>query len=182
MSTEIQIRSAQRSDLSELEEMQALSFRTLGAPFYGSDAVEAFVRDGTMDPSLLDDCTYFVAVSEGRIVGCGGWTLGTPSYSAYVVSAAQSERPDATIRSVYVHPEFARRGIARAVMASIELALAQSGLTLVSLAATLPGIPLYRRIGYRGKEPILLQLPTGHQILTLAMMKRLTRTTLKNVA
>jgi GNAT superfamily N-acetyltransferase len=182
MSTEIQIRVAERSDRRELEELQALSFRTLGEPYYGSEAVEAFVRVGTMDPSLLDDGTYFVAVAGGRIVGCGGWSLRAPSYTAYVVDAARSEGPGATIRSVYVHPAFARRGIARAVMARIELELAKRNLDAVSLAATLSGIPLYRRIGYKGAEPIILRLPTGHQILTLAMTKQLTRTRLENVA
>jgi len=170
------------SDLQELKDLQAHSFRVLGTPYYGSDVVEAFIEVGTMDPALLDEGTYFVAVSAGRIVGCGGWCLRTPSYAAYIVGAATSGGQTATVRSVYVHPLFARKGIARALMTAIEVEIAAAGLSAVSLAATLSGIPLYRRLGYRGEEPLILRLPTGHQIITLAMAKRLARTTLKNVA
>jgi GNAT superfamily N-acetyltransferase len=182
MSTDIEIRFAKMSDLQELKNLQAHSFRVLGAPYYGSDVVEAFIEVGTMDPALLDEGTYLAAVSGGRVVGCGGWCLRTPSYATYIVGRAAPGGPTATVRSVYVHPSFARKGIARALMAAIEVNIAAAGLKVVSLAATLSGIPLYRRLGYRGEEPIILRLPTGHQIMTLAMTKCLARTTLKSVA
>ena len=183
MSSEIRIRFASSADLQELIEMQALSFRVLGAPYYGSEVVEAFIEVGTMDRSLIDDGTYFIATFDGRIVGCGGWSRRAPSYAAFMSgTVAISGVRAATVRAIYVHPEFARRGIASAVMATIEAEIAAAGFATASLAATLSGIPLYRRLGYRGEEPIILRLPTGHKIITVGMTKSLVPLNLKSVA
>jgi GNAT superfamily N-acetyltransferase len=183
MSPEIQIRFANSADLQELTAMQALSFRVLGAPYYGFEVVEAFIEVGTMDAALLDDGTYFVAMAERRIVGCGGWSRRVPSYAAFMSGGtAVSGMRTATVRAVYVHPDFARRGIARAVMTTIEAEIAASGFVTASLAATLSGIPLYRRLGYQGEEPIILRLPSGHKIITLGMTKSLAVGTLRSVA
>jgi GNAT superfamily N-acetyltransferase len=153
--------------------MQAHSYRTLGAPYYDDDVIEAFIGGvGTMDDTLLDDGTYFAAILEGRIVGCGGWSWRTPAYTARMTNAAPT--PSATkanVRSVYVHPDFARRGIAREIMTAIEAEITAAGFAAASLTATLSGIPLYRRLGYRGGEPVSLALGNSLTFVGLGMSK-----------
>jgi GNAT superfamily N-acetyltransferase len=179
MSTDISIRLADRCDRSELRAMQALSFLTLGAPYYDNDVIEAFIAGvGTMEDALIDDGTYFLATSQGRIVGCGGWSRRTPGYMACVTSSGTTRTaPRATVRSIYVHPDFARRGIARALMATIEAKIIAAGSDTASLAATLSGIPLYRRLGYRSGLPVALALQGGRTLVCLDMHKAFVRVT-----
>jgi GNAT superfamily N-acetyltransferase len=153
--------------------MQAHSFRTLGAAYYDDDVIEAFISGiGTMDDTLLDDGTYFVAKSEDRIAGCGGWSWRTPAYTARMANTAITPSvTKATVRSVYVHPDFARRGIARAIMATIEAHIIAAGFHAASLTATFSGIPLYRRLGYRGGQSVSLELGNSLTFVGLSMQK-----------
>jgi GNAT superfamily N-acetyltransferase len=77
----------------------------------------------------------------------------------------------ANARSVYVHPDFARRGIAREIMTAIEAEITAAGFAAASLTATLSGIPLYRRLGYRGGEPVSLALGNSLTFVGLGMSK-----------
>jgi len=177
MSNRIDIGPARRSDRDELRAMQALSFRVLGAPFYDEPVIETFIADiGTMDDNLLDDGTYFKATEDGRIVGCGGWSWRTPGYVARMAADPPPGRATgATVRSVYVHPDCARRGIARALMSAIEAEMVAAGFGAASLTATLSGIPLYRRLGYASGGPVALRLAGERLFVGLAMSKPLAR-------
>lgn len=175
MSTDIHIRLAGPADRSELRAMQAQSFRELGASVYDPRVIEAFIGAiGTMDDSLLEQGTYYVAVAGGRIVGSGGWSDRTPGYAAHTVSIGDTAQPaKATVRSIFVHPEWARRGIASTVMSRIEEEIATAGFATASLMATLSGVPLYERLGYRSDAPVELGLPQGLTFTGVAMMKEL---------
>jgi GNAT superfamily N-acetyltransferase len=173
MSTEIQIGRAGPADRQELRDMQAHSFRTLAGAYYEDEVIEAFIAMGTMDDSLLEDGTYYAARMQGRIVGCGGWSWRTPAYAARLAGPAPASVRNATVRSLYVHPDFARRGIASRLMAAIEMEIADSGYETAALTATLSGIPLYRRLAWRSGKPVVLDLPDGHTFVGLNMTKRL---------
>jgi GNAT superfamily N-acetyltransferase len=162
--------------------MQAHSFRALGAPFYEPDVIEAYIAGiGTMDDALIDDGTYFVATaSDGRIAGSGGWSRRTPTYAARVRgNALPAAVATATVRSIYVDPDFARRGIARAIMAAIESEIVAAGFGAASLMATLSGIPLYRRLGYRSGMPLVVNLAHGLAFVGLEMTKQVASSALK---
>lgn len=176
VSTDTHIRLANWSDRGELRAMQARSLRMLGAAFYEDHIIEAFISGvGTMDDTLLEDLSYFVAVLPGgQIVGCGGWSCRTPSYtSRMAANQAAGDAMKATVRSVYVEPAFARRGIGRGIMAVTEAAIAGSGFDTASLTATLQGVPLYRRLGYRTRLPVVLKLPGEEAFIAVCMEKTL---------
>ena len=145
MSTEILIRLAGLADRDELRAMQAQSFRELGAACYERSVIEAFISViGTMDDSLLEQGTYYAAVAGGAIVGCGGWSDRTPGYAVHAVEASgRAQVGKATVRSIFVHPAWARRGIASTIMGLIEAEIAAAGFRTASLTATLSGVPLY---------------------------------------
>jgi GNAT superfamily N-acetyltransferase len=159
--------------------MQALSFRTLGAAYCDDDVIEAFISGiGTMDDTLLEDGTYFAATAQGRIVGCGGWSWRTPAYTSHMTAAPTAASvTKATVRSLYVHPDFARRGVARAIMTAIEAEIMAAGYGTSSLTATLSGIPLYRRLGYRSGQPVALRLPDELTFVGLGMTKHFSQQT-----
>ncbi|MFM9849745.1 MAG: GNAT family N-acetyltransferase [Hyphomicrobiaceae bacterium] len=177
----ISIEPANRSDEAELRAMQVASFRILGRSFYDDDVIEGFIADiGTMDDNLLLDGSYFKAVANGRILGSGGWSWRTPAYASHVADIAPGPHvAQATVRSIFVHPEHAGRGIGRELMAAIEQKIAAAGFGTASLMATLCGIPFYRRLGYRNGRPVALRLPNAQTFVGMEMEKLLVVTTVE---
>jgi len=172
MKTEITMRTAGRSDRDALRELQALSLRTLAAPFYDSEAIEAFIAMGTMYDGLLDDGTFFVVNHGTTLIGCGGWSSRIPNYAKFAKGAAP-EQEDATVRSIFVHPDWGRRGVARRIMEKVEADIARAGFDQARLLATLSGVPLYRRLGWRSGDAVTLRLPGGFKLAGVDMHKRL---------
>jgi hypothetical protein len=76
MSAPPAIRPATLAEIGALRELQVLAMRALGAGYYTPAEVEAAVRYVCVpDRELIEDGTYLVAELEGRLVGCGGWSL-----------------------------------------------------------------------------------------------------------
>ena len=73
MVIEITYRLAARADIPALEALIPLSARQLQRDYYSSEQLDGAI--GTvfgLDTQLIKDGTYFVALAEGVIVGCGG--------------------------------------------------------------------------------------------------------------
>lgn len=81
------------------------------------------------------------------------------------------EMEPARIRAFFVHPAWARRGLARQLYASCASAALAAGFRRFELMATLPGVPLYGALGFEVMEPVSLMLP-GDVALPLARMQR----------
>ena len=63
---------------------------------------------------------------------------------------------------------WARRGIARRMMAAVEADIVAAGYDTAALTATLTGIPFYRQLGgYHGQEPAIIRLPGRRYCRTL---------------
>jgi GNAT superfamily N-acetyltransferase len=144
------IRLARPEELEALLAMQQRSLRILGAAHYGRDVLEAALADmGTMDPRMIGDGTYLVAELDGRLAGSAGWSLRKPNF-ARLLPEPLLPLPGCCgmVRSVFVDPDLARRGIARLLMARVEQRLGAAGADTAELMATLSGVPLYRALGY----------------------------------
>lgn len=153
---------ADPSHIAEIRAMQAASFRGLGRVFYPQPIVESFLRaPGTLDDEVVGEGHYFVVRDErGRIVGSGGWSQRQPGYSSLGI-ARPIGGETAIVRSVFVHPDHARRGMGSAIMAEIEGDAAAAGIATLDLTATLSGVPLYRNLGYRVVRRRPIKLPHG---------------------
>jgi len=174
MLCDFKLRRAQARDLPGLHAFQALSLRRLGAGRYSERQIEAVVAHGTMDEVLVADGTYFVAEAGAALVGCGGWSLRTPRYAAAAGGAVSPPGlGEATIRSVFVHPHWTRQGIATAVMAAAERDARGEGAEVASLAATLSGVDLYLKLGYRRIACFALGFDGGVTLPVVHMRKRL---------
>jgi GNAT superfamily N-acetyltransferase len=73
-----------------------------------------------------------------------------------------------------VHPDWARRGIARAILAECVAAARDAGFVALELAATLPGVPFYAAEGFVALERIDAPLPNG-VVLPILRMRRAIR-------
>ena len=112
-----------------------------------------------MDTQLIRDGTYFVVESEGKIVGCGGWSHRRTLFGSDARTDREPGKLDprtdaAKIRAFFIDPAYARRGIGRAILHTCEEAARAYGFTRFELMATLPGVRLYRACGYVGEARI----------------------------
>ena len=124
----ISIRLAAVEDIPALQELITASVRVLSAPYYDFGQIEsALIHVFSVDSRLIQDETYFVAESEGQIVGCGGWSKrlslfrGDQAKSDQVDDLLQPVKDAARLRAFYVHPEWSRRGIGRQIVTTCEI-------------------------------------------------------------
>ncbi|TDQ84583.1 N-acetylglutamate synthase-like GNAT family acetyltransferase [Dongia mobilis] len=147
---DFRIRRADMIDIPGLRLMQERSLRILGRDFYTAKVLDAFLqRMSTMDESVVAEGHYFTAIDvSGRFVGSGGWSRRRPGYDG---GGLQAGLPADTglVRSVFVEPDWARRGVASALMRQVESDAMRCGIRHLRLAATLSGVDFYRSRGYR---------------------------------
>ena len=179
------IRLARREDMPAIEAMHFLSVQALNTRDYTADQIEAFISHlGTYDPSLIDDETYFVAEEEGRIVASGGWSLRTPQFDKGVEDAGNGpgvgqgsgqgmglSPSSAKIRSIFVHPQHIRRGLATRLVQLSEEQAVMAGCRILELWATLTGVPLYCALGYEEVGRIAFAAPEVQPLLSVHMAK-----------
>jgi GNAT superfamily N-acetyltransferase len=175
--TAIAYRRAQPRDVPALRSLHRASLGALGAAHYSPRQIAGmFLSEETVDPALIADGTFFVAESGGRLVGSGAWTLRRSAYEVRLPRSAVARPPEsAAIRSVFVAPDRARRGIARALMDIVESdAVVRGGAVRLELLATLPSEPFYAALGYEpAGERIAAPLVNGAVFPALRMVKRI---------
>ena len=143
-----------------MEEREAItqligaSARLLSRKHYSDTQIEAAIATiFGVDTDLIEDETYFVAESEGQLVGCGGWSkrktlFGGDQYSSRDHGYIDPESEPARIRAFFIHPDHARKGIARAILSRCEDEARAQGFRALELLATLPGIEFYKSCGF----------------------------------
>jgi len=162
------IRLARFEDTPALDRLIPLSVRTLQTAHYSEAQREAAIGPVFgVDRQLIEDQTYFVAeLSDGRIVGCGGWSkrkakCGSSAFRTENDPLIDPKVDAPRIRAFFIHPDFARRGIGRAILNACEEAILAAGYTRAEIAATLTGEPLYVSAGYQVTERFVIPLSNG---------------------
>jgi GNAT superfamily N-acetyltransferase len=116
---------------------------------------------------------------EGALAACGGWSwrktlYGGDHHHASRDAARLDPATDAAkIRAFFVHPACARRGLGTRLLEACERAAWDAGFRRCEMGATLSGVPLYERHGYRRVAEILVDLPGGERLPVVRMEKRL---------
>ena len=175
--TELSIRPATLEEQPILEGLIARSARGLSTQDYTSEQIEGALRGAFgVDTQLLRDQTYFVAELDGKIVGCGGWSHRKTLFGGDArVDREPGEldpRTDAAkIRAFFVDPDYARRGIGRAILDQCERAARAAGFSRFEMMATLPGVKLYRVCGYVALESVSYPVGEGVAIPFVRMGK-----------
>jgi GNAT superfamily N-acetyltransferase len=135
--------------------------------FYGDDRIESAVRYiGKPDRMLVEDGTFYVLEDERGLAACGGWSrrhrlyagAGAGSDDARLLDPATEPAP---VRAMFVRGDRARQGLGTRILELCEEAARAEGFTRLTLMATLPGVELYERRGFRRVEELMVELEDG---------------------
>lgn len=171
------LRRATSDDVTALEALIAESARGLGQRDYSPAQIEAALGTAwALDHHLIQDGSLWIAEVSGESVGCGGWSRRSAVAGANTAgSESDVLRPGndaARIRSFFIHPRWARRGIGTALLKKCEEEARAAGFDSLELLATLPGERFYASRGYASGEPY--EFPLGHgQSNTVIPMRKL---------
>ena len=180
--TSWQIRVAAEDDIPALHTLIEASVRGLQAGDYTPAQIEGAL--GTvlgLDTQLIHDQTYFLVEaidSHGAmtLAGCGGWSKRKTLFGSDGASVREPELLDpqtdaAKVRAIFVHPDFARRGLGSLILAHVEAAAEAAGFRHFEMGSTLTGVPLYRLKGYVEVEHIAVPLSNGEALPVVRMTK-----------
>jgi GNAT superfamily N-acetyltransferase len=176
----IQFRTATLEDVPALRQLIAASARGLAAGDYTREQIEgALGAAWGVDTQLIRDGTYFAVEADGAgIIACGGWSYRKTLFGSDGQAGREAAELDpsvdaARIRAFFVHPDWARRGVGRALLEKCEQEARRHGFRSTALTATLPGVRLYQQCGYLGEQPVDYPLPNGLTITFVPMTKTL---------
>jgi GNAT superfamily N-acetyltransferase len=178
------VRRATLADVSSIEALIVVSARSLGLSDYTPAQIEAALLGAWgVDTEIIRDGTYFVGLEQdvsevGQLVVCGGWSrratsFGGDSYARRESRLLDPEREAARIRAFFVHPAWARRGLASKLLEICEGEAKAAGFAAVELVSTLPGEPFYARHGYQPEPRRSYALPGGCDIEFIPMRRSL---------
>lgn len=180
------IRVATAADIPVLHALIEASVRGLQANDYTPAQIEGAL--GTvlgLDTQLIADETYFVvqainASGEKVIAACGGWSKRKTLFGSDRAAVREPEFLDPTtdaakIRAIFVHPDWARRGLGTLVLETCENVAKAAGFSRFEMGSTLTGVPLYKLRGYHVIEPIEVPLRNGESLPVIRMAKSLAR-------
>lgn len=197
MEAAFRLRLATEEDIPALHALIEASVRGLctGSPTtglcrWGGEAVDYTPAQiegalGTvlgLDTQLIQDRTYFIAEQPveksetRRLAGCGGWSKRKTLFGADSGPGREPELLDpstdaAKVRAIFVHPDFARRGLGSLILATVEDAARADGFKRFEMGSTLTGVPLYRLKGYAETERITVPLKNGEALPVVKMVK-----------
>lgn len=171
------LRPATLADADSIDALMKASIRDLFPHFYDPAQTEASVRYiGVVDRMLIEDGTYVVAEADGELVACGGWSRRDKLYSGSGEGTTDARLLDpatepARVRAMFVRRDWTRKGLGTRILEACEAAARAEGFRTLALMATLPGLPLYERYGFRLLERVQIPMPNGLSIGGASMDK-----------
>ena len=170
-------RLATIADVPALQELIELSARSLSVGFYTPAQIDAAVKHiFGVDTQLIADGTYYLIPSATGPVAAGGWSARRTLYGGDQMKSADDPMLDpatdaARIRAFFVHPDWARRGLARQISLACAQAAYAAGFRQFELMATLPGEPLYRALGFSAVEHLTTTVADSVEIPFIRMTR-----------
>jgi GNAT superfamily N-acetyltransferase len=180
MAAEFRIRAATATDIPALRLLIERSVRELSKNDYSAAEMDGAIHHVLgLDTQLIHDQTYFVAspaADASVLAGCGGWSYrktlcGSDDAPNRESASLDSATEAARIRAIFVHPEWARRGLGTLILKHCEEAATNAGFRHFEMGSTLTGVPLYALKGYEARERVDIALLNGAVLPVLRMTK-----------
>ena len=171
------LRPAVLADVDAIRVLIDRSVRSLSVGFYTPLEIERGLRYVFgPDTQLIDDGTYFVIDSTDGLAAAGGWSRRRALYGGDQFRSGAAPLLDpatdaAKIRAFFVHPNHTRRGLASRLFAHCEEQARREAFRRFELGATLPGVPLYRALGFTEEERVDASLPDGTTLPVVRMVR-----------
>ncbi|KAM3083293.1 hypothetical protein ACMFMG_003948 [Clarireedia jacksonii] len=178
-SMELKLRKATLDDIPELHPLIDASVRGLQAEHYTQAQIAGALKSVYgVDTQLIKDGNYFVVTSEDSIVASGGISFRSTLYGGDQFATRDSKLLDpevdgARIRAFFVHPNWARKGIAGMIIRACESAAMEAGFKRAEIGSTLSGVAFYEKMGYRAFGRSDAQLDDGLVLEIVKMEKSL---------
>lgn len=169
------LRNAVRSDVTGIGALMRKSVLDMFPRFHNELETAAAARYLTEpDTVLIDDGTYFVHEADGDLVACGGWSKRDKLYTGSGALPTDDRLLDpatepARVRAMFVHGDWTRRGLGRAILTRCVDAARDDGFRALVLMATLPGVPLYLAFGFREVKRTRIPMPNGVVLAGVSM-------------
>jgi GNAT superfamily N-acetyltransferase len=175
------IRTATATDIPALHTLIETSIRGLQTADYTTAQIEGAIGNALgLDTQLVGDGTYFLAESPeaNHPIACGGWSFRRTLFGSDRATVRESTHLDpatepAKIRAIFVHPDYARRGLGTLLLTHAEQAAAAAGFRELEMGSTLTGVALYTLRGYKPVEHLAIPLPNGETLPILKMTRSL---------
>ncbi|WP_227354430.1 GNAT family N-acetyltransferase [Haladaptatus salinisoli] len=155
------IRPANESDAEAILELHVASIRAFGPERYRDEQVDAWATkplgSAPYCESMRDESEYVVVAEvDGELAGFG-----------------RVELDSGVVSAVYVHPNFARKGVGSALLARLEARAAEAGLDSLSLRASLNAVRFYERAGYERVATVEHETTGGVELACVEMTREL---------
>lgn len=151
------VRPTTSDDAEAIDNLLKVSYDTLLANDYDAHLLEKALPFITKARTELLTCgTWYLAEhpQDGTVVGCGGWTKNTPMKTSETLKVVPHLRHFAT------HPQYLRKGIARAIWQQIRNDVIEKcgAETDLEVYSTITAVPFYQSLGFQEKETIDIPL------------------------
>ena len=171
------LRLARPDEADAIDDLMKASTHDIFPLVYTAEQTASAIRYvAAVDRTLLRDGTYFVFDVGGELVACGGWSKRAKLYSGSGDAEGDDRLLDpateaAHIRAMFTRSDWTRRGLGRRILEACEAAARAEGFRMLTLGATLPGLPLYEAFGFRstGREDVMM--PDGVRLACVWMDK-----------
>ena len=173
------LRAATAEDVEVLSALVRDSVLGLSSHDYSPEQLESSLRHMFgVDTQLIADRTYYVVEAAGRPIACGGWSRHRTLFRGDQYTDRSDDLLDpqteaARIRAFFVHPDWARRGLASLILKECATAARAAGFRRLELMSTLPGEPFYAQRGFQVLERVELTLPDGVRFPLTRMSKEI---------
>jgi len=171
------LRLATVADLDALDALMKVATRDIFPRFYDADQTASAVQFvASVDRQLVEDGTYFACETGGELVACGGWSKRAKLYTGSGDAEGDDRLLDpatdaAHVRAMYTRPDWTRRGLGRRILEACESAARADGFRMLTLGATLPGLPLYQAFGFQEIRREDVVMPDGTPLPCVWMEK-----------
>jgi N-acetylglutamate synthase-like GNAT family acetyltransferase len=137
------LRVATPRDAEAVSELLRASYPRLMRSAYDEEVLAPALEVMTQaNPSLLRSGTYYVAeLTNGFLVGCGGWTPERPGTKSVEPGLGH-------VRHFAVHPDWTRRGIGRALLEACGRTARAAGVRAFECYSSLNAEKFYRALGF----------------------------------
>lgn len=159
-------RVATPDDAARLDDLLADAYSTLMKPVYRGLLSEAALTLMTKaNPALLASGTFYVAEArDSLLVGCGGWTFERPG-------DGKVENGVGHVRHFATRPDWAGKGVGRAIYQLCETNARAAGLTDLECFSSLNAERFYSSLGFERVRELDVELTSGVTVRGIFMRR-----------